>query len=1408
MIRLSRLAASLAVIIALAGCAVTKIDVDVYKGPLANEKEVQLEQMAVMAVGTRPILLRLRDRLEEEERRKISKTNQYGDNFFNARKRYGNGYGTCIREDGKDTGKKWREFRSDDARRVNAILCLYEDRAPYRGKLHARAWKALRAYRSAWENFRGKGENRDWKTFQKAMYCEIIRLKWPKSDDCDNKALPNNHPLKTICQPSGKCCNNCQAFKAFEQLVKAYDQFLDKEGPKSGASGNIRVATDGLLGLGLWEDNSSLSSLMKRFTGFKAEGANWNYRFLSNEKLVEAHAELLFPTRADKKKNEFVHTVTLIAKSFRTVRESLRELLQINLDMLIASAQDPEEKNDPHLGRRARTTDSIVLLTGRANFRALICSVQEKPDWFSERVQKLAELAGNVPGVLSENREDLEIFKRFLISELRRRPLETATALREGDLVFPSPDMPTELYESANLTHLKDSPRREFGLSRVIQEGQEKPLIDPIELQENLGPGATGLAGGRLNDGLERMINDYLNKDDHHKRHGGKDTSPKIHRLRDALVRFAQKMLFVADYDNLLSRENQNDSAEEINIREYTQVLQAVGNSILVQANELQARETHGELLKENADRAKYEARRVLDGTPQQTIEAIIGEFKAKRIELSKKLNTAQKEFEIALTNLRNVTKELNLYVTQNLQPGDETTPLPKPSELIGKEDGSLGLKRTQVSETEKALCDTFTDHALKVMSARLTLILNKDQGADSQKLYERISNHKPGKSCNPLFEKAKKILESRDQTQIAMPEIQEHAERVRMEIETWEPKSKDDMPISVNGPAVKDRIVDFLKKLQKEIHEQGNPDYIRLNEVITYLPTIELGGIKSDKPIKVFDQIKNNLIGTHWKSVYKKLSNSFRILEKKQNEMQREQTAFNKLKASYKEKYEPRDKANKKRKDFVDEIEKLRMVISALKDLKPSIIDKVSSANLPNIPLATFLLLKTTVAKKLATAKIEKNNASENDRTSKEKVVAKWQSLWDALDGMNPPTSVEIAGQDDFKDDKTSREVLDRLISVLNYEYIETIKRYGMPGRAVHVKEALRAAYRLRTRLVFIRPASSYLRSSYPAASLQNDPGLGWRNELGRHALKSVPLLGECLTNNCRQGGVDLALLSQIDRQFWQNINSIRVGGAGRTNYVLVQDDIGNWYVKGYSADPQDIIRSANSLGQFALGGQLGTDLVNLPETGTESVPAPQPTALEAVFDKYNKEYERATEEMFKDVKAALESLPGEVQNAWTKNPKTSTVREEAVVLFTSVEAHLKKARTVFDKDDADKSEQVAQRPARIVMALRAMDRFRDSMNTSIRNNVSETLPNKENNDDAENSNSNETGTTTAITKEERKTAINALIADLDEVINARIELLLKRREDTAKAFEKAIVFVGEILGKEPTPANEKSAP
>jgi hypothetical protein len=52
----------------LAGCSALQIDVDVYKGPLSNEREIQVRQYAALARSAKPVLVALRKDLESEEK--------------------------------------------------------------------------------------------------------------------------------------------------------------------------------------------------------------------------------------------------------------------------------------------------------------------------------------------------------------------------------------------------------------------------------------------------------------------------------------------------------------------------------------------------------------------------------------------------------------------------------------------------------------------------------------------------------------------------------------------------------------------------------------------------------------------------------------------------------------------------------------------------------------------------------------------------------------------------------------------------------------------------------------------------------------------------------------------------------------------------------------------------------------------------------------------------------------------------------------------------------------------------------------------------------------------------------------------------------------------------------------------
>ncbi|OGK90094.1 MAG: hypothetical protein A2W08_08660, partial [Candidatus Rokubacteria bacterium RBG_16_73_20] len=166
------------------------------------------------------------------------------------------------------------------------------------------------------------------------------------------------------------------------------------------------------------------------------------------------------------------------------------------------------------------------------------------------------------------------------------------------------------------------------------------------------------------------------------------------------------------------------------------------------------------------------------------------------------------------------------------------------------------------------------------------------------------------------------------------------------------------------------------------------------------------------------------------------------------------------------------------------------------------------------------------------------------------------------------------------------AKGVLDCIVTELRYLHLAALKTGGAGSQeARNAQEALQAALEQRARLIHIRPAAAFLRNSNPVTSLQRDSAATWTNMLSRHALRQFGLGGEDAASR--------RAVQEFDKQFWQNVNTVRVAGAGRTNYVVTKDDIGNWYVKNFSADPEAIIKAAKSLALYAAGGSLSAGAV-----------------------------------------------------------------------------------------------------------------------------------------------------------------------------------------------------------------------
>jgi hypothetical protein len=292
-----------------------------------------------------------------------------------------------------------------------------------------------------------------------------------------------------------------------------------------------------------------------------------------------------------------------------------------------------------------------------------------------------------------------------------------------------------------------------------------------------------------------------------------------------------------------------------------------------------------------------------------------------------------------------------------------------------------------------------------------------------------------------------------------------------------------------------------------------------------------------------------------------------------------------------------------------------------------------------------------------------------------------------------------------------TNAAVIDEVIAALRQEQILLTQEAGPESEAVkRVEAALDVAYEQRSGMVYIRPASAYLRTSYPATMLQNSPNIAWQNLLFRHSLRAIPLFGEPMTNPPRRL---VQIQEEIDKQYWQTINQVRVAGGGRTNYVLAQDDIGNWYVKNYSANPEPIIRSAVNLAMFNLGATMGADLVGemadaaadlggaknaRQELKAETRMALARGPLHAIHSRHLQQYNEKTAADLATAKSLLDAkgLSVAVADAWNtveylaEMPAYRKSLGEALDL--AGKNHLQSALNAINKDEAENRSKAAK--------------------------------------------------------------------------------------------------------------------
>ena len=841
----------------------------------------------------------------------------------------------------------------------------------------------------------------------------------------------------------------------------------------------------------------------------KPRSPNARFRRLTTG-ATNRHADLLYGDGSSAEKERFVRDVKAIGQAFHAARRALRELWERSLSTLV-ELDGLQIQSDRKDAIREAVAELLASLTQPERVAAVMADVLAPRSVREDLRTRLTAMSpkGFDWAPRTFRRNDFEVASTAVARALAKEPARMVENLLDADESF----------------------RKEYGFEEQRQYGVVRgptlsgtdPLFREASNTLTATAGTFGLERGRHGKGVFTLTEELIDSERAYRccdceacdisaetaaQKCGQKSCNVAHKevynaraeLTQALIHFAQKILSIANNDVLTTYEStgtaqplaSTDPSKAVTPDEFVTVLQAIGNTFMIQADELTARARHKTKLEERreADRMAFEyslrrdAGQVLDDLLLVLgRKAGLGANADAHDEITSRTQTAQKEAlrkaEAANGMLAEVTAKAVPAIYAHRTLTGLRTPIPGGFE-----------------EQEKP-------HALR---------------EDEEKLDAHIGGE-TGVSINEL----------------------------KNMIVQW----------------VGSQIVD---------PPQESPRQKRLIATLGFFEALDMAGTEPQERAKTLAALTRR-VEEHFRAAQEAVEYAAAAVVTRQRELKTAQQALVNVSL-----------ANQEAKSLKDTIETVRK-------LRNGIVNDAAALEIGKEPPSIFALLKDRVARDLRT----NTPPTENTKETFERLT----NAYSVLSAYRLPTGrTQIETLPDRKAavgrGYDQRAVLDDLIAVLRYEDIEAA-RSGQRTHERVLETALKKAYEYRAGMVYIRPASSYLRSSYAANSLQGDPTLGWRNMLSRHTVRSLPFgMGEEFAGGDQK---IQRIRTELDKQFWQNINSVRVAGGGTTNYALIKDDIGNWSVKSFSVDPESITKSALSLAMFNLGRSLNTDLLRVHE-------------------------------------------------------------------------------------------------------------------------------------------------------------------------------------------------------------------
>ncbi len=1068
---------SLAILLAtlcLAACSALQIDVDVYKGPLSNEEEMQARQFAALAVSARPMLAELRNDIEDT---------------YRSNKQWRGRVGGI---DGLDRFISVQQvpLQSPLARFVNGALFLYQDSEE----------SPEAKVRTAHANL------------QAAMAVASLQ----DADYSVAQRIPLTLPADV--QP----------------FAEAYRNFLCPTRLKSfcrGSAGTLRpIKKLSLACLKLAESTApgkAVPDCPAREAGGSTGGTgpefrtNRSFEKLSDPQVVAGHAVLLFKQRDP----EFEDRVVAIARAFGDARQAMRGVLRAALEVLPAAGSDLAT---------ARTAAKVVagamqpeylacfLLSDRQHGRGKFEPLRaEMTQWFKERYP---------PGSISAGFKYADA-NRVIADWAARSPKETAGLLSWIDQVMEK--IPERAFGSCKSVHagdggyLQPASVRRWGLARgpadLLDSDSAVPAFDDDDVDALSKQGnASGFDSGRLPIGIDTLTTRFLES---LSRYNHRMEHPEIRRaladLEEALVFFAERVLFVVNnttyralQDEFAGRGKPTQKTQPVGDALYVTtttgtgidrlatrmaVLQTLGNTLILHANDLRRRRVHQQAQRDAGPAELRAAKAALAPGADAAFDGFLRHAR-QHADLRK-----------ALAESSVVAATVSAQALAERQP--------KADADLADRTGELSAVNTRLTE--------YSAQAAVLEAAVRTLVPPSVRGALFPQPTDGVLADQELGDANAATKAA-----TTGTTAATM------------------------------APA------DLLPGLQLWAKERAKPPSAgaqlkRLEMVRSLLAApgsvLDLDAAKTFTAADALVALQRSLLaaaGTYQLEVLK---------------------------------------LGKRRQDLGAAVADINKQLDAARaDVKKAAADQISATTVAVAAQGAFgtlealreaVVMDAVKAQVRDAAGVQRLLLAALDKTPK--TPASIAATEFILKLTPPPASAALMALGANERGTEPREVIDQVIAELRQLRVQALAA-GDEGRARNLLSAINAAYETRSNATFLRPASEYLKSVYSSTTVQDGASAADDNLLDNY-LRFVKrdVDADEFARRTRQAK------EQVEKLYWQNINRVTLAGGGKTNYVLAKDDVGNWYLKAYTADPESVIKSAQSLALFGAGKRIDTNLL-----------------------------------------------------------------------------------------------------------------------------------------------------------------------------------------------------------------------